>query len=172
MVSDRLAALAMLPDVRQSILTRTRTIIRTNYPALEAWLRSHDDILTWAAPVAGAIAYASYDLPIKSSKLVERIRTDRSVLLVPGDMFGLKKGLRFGFGYDIERTLKGARPRRRRAGRCRRRTLRSRDDVSVSLTRPGASPLPLAPQRRPDALEAATDSRRGLLLFTGPRSGP
>jgi aspartate/methionine/tyrosine aminotransferase len=106
MVSDRLAALAMLPDVRQSILTRTRTIIRTNYPALEGWLLSHDDILIWAAPVAGAIAYASYDLPIKSSKLVERIRTERSVLLVPGDMFGLKKGLRFGFGYDIERTLK------------------------------------------------------------------
>ena len=28
------------------------------------------------------------------------------MLLVPGDMFGLKKGLRFGFGYDIEHTLK------------------------------------------------------------------
>ena len=26
---------------------------------------------------------------------------------MPGDMFGLKKGLRFGFGYDIEHTLKG-----------------------------------------------------------------
>ena len=25
---------------------------------------------------------------------------------LPGDMFGLKKGIRFGFGYDIERTLK------------------------------------------------------------------
>ena len=105
MVSDRLAALAMLPDVRQSILTRTRTIIRTNYPALDAWLHSHDEILTWVRPVAGAIAYASYDLPMKSSNLVERIRKERSVLLVPGDMFGLKKGIRFGFGYDIERTL-------------------------------------------------------------------
>jgi hypothetical protein len=29
------------------------------------------------------------------------------VLLVPGSMFGLKKGIRFGFGYDIEHTLKG-----------------------------------------------------------------
>jgi hypothetical protein len=29
------------------------------------------------------------------------------VLLVPGSMFGLKRGLRFGFGYDIEHTMKG-----------------------------------------------------------------
>jgi aspartate/methionine/tyrosine aminotransferase len=106
-VSDRLAAFAMLPDVREAILTRTRSIIRANYPALEAWLRSHGDVFTWARPTAGAIAYARYDLPIKSTDLAERIRTERSVLLVPGDMFGLKKGLRFGFGYDIDRTMVG-----------------------------------------------------------------
>jgi aspartate/methionine/tyrosine aminotransferase len=106
MVSDRLAAIAMLPDVRESILARTRLIIRANYPALEGWLRSHADLFTWARPAAGAIAYAEYDLPVKSRKLAERIRQERGVLLVPGKMFGLKKGLRFGFGYDIERTLK------------------------------------------------------------------
>jgi hypothetical protein len=106
-LSDRLAAFAMLPDVREAILARTRAIVRANYPWLEAWLASHDDIFTWAKPEAGAIAYARYDLPIKSFDLAERFRTERSVLLVPGDMFGLKKGLRFGFGYDIEHTMKG-----------------------------------------------------------------
>jgi aspartate/methionine/tyrosine aminotransferase len=107
MISDRLAALAMLPEVREAILTRTRAIIRENYPRLAGWLRSHDDIFGWVRPTAGAIAYAKYDLPVKSSALVERIREERSVLLVPGDMFGLKKGIRFGFGYDIEHTMKG-----------------------------------------------------------------
>ena len=29
------------------------------------------------------------------------------MLLVPGEMFGLGKGLRFGFGFDIEHTMKG-----------------------------------------------------------------
>jgi hypothetical protein len=106
-VSDRLAAFAMVPEVREAILTRTRAIVRGNYPRLEAWLRTHEDIFTWVRPDAGAIAYARYDLPIKSSDLAELIRTRRSVLLVPGDMLGLKKGLRFGFGYDIEHTLKG-----------------------------------------------------------------
>jgi aspartate/methionine/tyrosine aminotransferase len=107
MVSDRLAALAMLPEVRESILTRTRAIIRANYPRLEEWLLSHADIFRWVRPTAGAIAYAKYDLPVKSTALVERIREERSVLLVPGDMFGIKKGLRFGFGYDIDHTMKG-----------------------------------------------------------------
>ncbi len=106
MVADRLGALAMLPDVRESILTRTRTIVRANYPALEGWLREHGELFTWARPVAGAIQYATYDMPIGSADLAERIRKERSVLLVPGSMFGAKKGLRFGFGYDIERTLK------------------------------------------------------------------
>ncbi len=106
-ISDRLAAFAMQPVVRQNILARTRAIIRANYPALDGWLRLHDDVFTWARPGAGAIVYARYDLPVKSRTLVERIRTDRSVLLVPGSMFGIGKGLRFGFGYDIGHTLEG-----------------------------------------------------------------
>ena len=32
---------------------------------------------------------------------------EQSVLLVPGEMFGIDSGIRFGFGYDIEHTLKG-----------------------------------------------------------------
>ncbi|MEX1264133.1 MAG: aminotransferase class I/II-fold pyridoxal phosphate-dependent enzyme [Actinomycetota bacterium] len=106
-VGDRLAALAMQPEIRETILVRTRAIIRANYPRLESWLETHRAIFGWTRPGAGAIAYATYDLPISSTDLVERIRKERSVLLVPGDMFGLEKGLRFGFGFDIERTLKG-----------------------------------------------------------------
>jgi aspartate/methionine/tyrosine aminotransferase len=106
-VGDTLTAGAMQPHVRERILARTRSIVRTNYPRLEEWLRSHDDILQWVKPEAGAIAYAGYELPVESFELVERIRRERSVLLVPGDMFGLGNGLRFGFGFDIDHTMKG-----------------------------------------------------------------
>ena len=106
-ISDKLAAFAMDPVVRENIFARTRAIIRANLPHLEAWIREHGDVFTYARPVAGAIAYVKYDLPVGSTELVDRVREERSVLLVPGDMFGLRKGIRFGFGYDIEHTMKG-----------------------------------------------------------------
>jgi len=106
-LSDALAGFAMHPVVRQNILARTRGIVRANLPHLETWLGSHGERFRWVRPQAGAIAYAKYDLPIRSADLVERIREEASVLLVPGSMFGLKRGLRFGFGYDIEHTMKG-----------------------------------------------------------------
>ena len=111
MVSDRLAGHAMQPDVRERILARTRRIIRSNLPRLEEWIATHPE-LSYVRPTAGAITYVTYDLPIGSAELVERIRTEQSVLLVPGEMFGLDpdgagRGIRFGYGYDIEHTLKG-----------------------------------------------------------------
>jgi len=107
MLSDRLAALVMLPQVRERVLARTRGIVRRNFPRLEAWIASHGDLFDYARPRAGAIVYARYRLPIDSVRLVDRIRERQSVLLVPGAMFGFGRGLRFGFGYDIERTLEG-----------------------------------------------------------------
>ncbi|HEV8564295.1 MAG TPA: aminotransferase class I/II-fold pyridoxal phosphate-dependent enzyme [Actinomycetota bacterium] len=106
-LGDALCAIAMEPAVREKVLARTRTHIRANLPRLEDWIHTHDDIFEYVRPTAGAIAYVKYDLPVKSSKLIDRIRRDQSVLLVPGDMFGLGKGIRFGFGFDVEQTLKG-----------------------------------------------------------------
>jgi hypothetical protein len=107
MISDVLASVAMQPRNRRWILARTRSIIREHLPPLEAWLETHEDIFRYVRPIAGAITYAEYDLPVASSDLTERIRAEQSVLLVPGDVFGLGKGIRFGYGFDIGHTLKG-----------------------------------------------------------------
>jgi aspartate/methionine/tyrosine aminotransferase len=106
-VSDRLAAVAMESGRRERILRRTRGIIRSNLPPVEEWIRAHEHVLGYARPAAGAIAYVTYRLPIRSTSLIDRVREEQSVLLVPGDMFGLGKGFRIGFGYDVEDTLKG-----------------------------------------------------------------
>ena len=107
MISDLLAAFAMQPEVRENILARTRAIIRTNLPPLEEWIASQGDLLAYVRPVAGAIAYVRFDLPERSTALVDRIRAEQSVLLVPGDMFGLGRGFRIGFGFDLELMRKG-----------------------------------------------------------------
>jgi aspartate/methionine/tyrosine aminotransferase len=105
-LSDQLTAWAMHPQVRESILGRTRTIIRANLPPLEAWLAERP-MLRYRRPAAGAIAFAQVDLPVATRDLVERIREERSVLLVPGEMFGIDNGIRIGFGYHVQRMLEG-----------------------------------------------------------------
>jgi len=107
MLSDRLAAAVMEPANRGRILARTRAIVRGQWPRLEAWLRRHEAHFRWVAPQAGAIAFAKLRARGSSAALVERIRREQSVLLVPGEMLGAGRGIRFGFGYDIERTLAG-----------------------------------------------------------------
>jgi len=105
-VSDRLAAIAMRSERREELLERTRAIIRRNLPRLETWIRSHDDILDYVPPQAGAIALVKYDLPIASTALFDRLRTRHSVLITPGSHFGIGRYIRIGFGYDIELTLR------------------------------------------------------------------
>ncbi len=106
MLSDVLAGIAMEPAKREWVLSRTRRIIRDHLPRLEEWILGHD-AFRYVRPEAGAITYVEYDLPLGSTELIDRIRREQSVLLVPGDMFGLGKGIRFGYGHDIEHTLKG-----------------------------------------------------------------
>lgn len=107
LLSDYLAKIAMEPQRRESILARTRKIIRQNLPPVEEWFLKRDDIFTYARPQAGAIIYCEYKLPVNSTELIDRLRTEQSVLLVPGDQFGLDRGIRTGYGYDLEKTLKG-----------------------------------------------------------------
>jgi aspartate/methionine/tyrosine aminotransferase len=107
MLSERLANVAMEPDRRESILERTRGILRRNLPRVEEWIHEHADVLTYVPPEAGAIAYVKYDLPILSGPLIEFIREEYSVLIVPGDHFGMGKYFRIGYGGDPDDTLKG-----------------------------------------------------------------
>jgi len=107
LLSDRLGAIAMEPVRRETILARTRKIIQTNLPLLEEWLTEYNHLFRYARPVAGAIAYFEYDFPINSTELINRLRMEKSVLLIPGDQCGLDKGIRVGYGYDIQKTLRG-----------------------------------------------------------------
>jgi aspartate/methionine/tyrosine aminotransferase len=98
-INDRLARIALEPSRRAKLLARTRMIIRNNYPIVKRWIENHDG-LSHAAPGAGAIAMIRYAHPIGSLDLAERLRQERSVLVVPGDFFGMDGYLRLGFGSD------------------------------------------------------------------------
>jgi len=89
------------PRVREQVLARTRGILRSNYPVIEQWLKRFGDTFSWHPPQAGAICLVRYRQAISALDLVEKMRAEHSVLLVPGDHFGLPNHIRFGFGDEL-----------------------------------------------------------------------
>lgn len=154
-LSDRLARAALDPARREAILARTRSIIRANLPIVETWLRRHAGIFDFAPPRAGAIIFARYTLPIGSVRLADRLRREKSVLIVPGDQFGSPRHIRIGFGSAagylrgglerIDALLRDLRPARRPPGpylrsgsAASRRRRASRSAASRSPTLPSS----------------------------------
>jgi aspartate/methionine/tyrosine aminotransferase len=98
MLANKLAAIALSPQVRPRIIKRTRDYIRRGFPILDGWLESHEGMFDLVPPQAAAIAFARYHLEINSTELAERLMHDKSVLIVPGDHFGVDHHLRISYG--------------------------------------------------------------------------
>jgi aspartate/methionine/tyrosine aminotransferase len=99
-LSDVLARKALRPEVRPRILARTRGIVNGNLPVLTEWMGRRGAGFRLVPPRAGAIAYPRYSWPINSTRLMERLRDEESVLVVPGDQFGMDGFLRLGLGNE------------------------------------------------------------------------
>ena len=97
-LSDVLARIALSPAGRERLLARTQGIIRTNYPLVRDWLDGRHGAFEHVPPEAGAIVFVRYHHDINSSALVERLRVEQSVLVVPGEHFEMDRHLRIGFG--------------------------------------------------------------------------
>jgi aspartate/methionine/tyrosine aminotransferase len=95
-VADHLARCAV--QHRERIFARTRDILHTNYPVLAEWLASFGDAFTWHAPDAGAICFVRCNQGPATLDVVERVRAEQDILLVPGDHFRMPGWLRLGFG--------------------------------------------------------------------------
>lgn len=108
-LSDALATVALSPDVRPKILRRTRGIVRANLGLMRDWMEAQEGRFAYRPPDAGAICYVRYDAPVNSTEFAEALRTEKSVLVVPGDHFGMDAYLRIGFGNPEDELLEGLR---------------------------------------------------------------
>ncbi len=98
-LSDRLAALALEPARRRRLLERTRSLLRRNYPLVCHWIEQHAGRLTHVPPAAGAIAWVGCP-GMDTATLAETALAQQSVLLTPGEQFGMPGYLRIGYGGD------------------------------------------------------------------------
>lgn len=107
-LSDHLACLALEPGRCARLLERGRQLLSSNLAHVNAWLAGHGERLRHIPPTAGAMLFLRYGGRIGSSALATRLLEEHSVLVVPGDHFGLDGWLRVGFGGEmavIERGL-------------------------------------------------------------------
>ena len=98
MLANKLATLALSPQKRPQLIQRTRTYVRRGFDILDGWLESQGDLFQVIPPQAAAIAFVRYSLDLNSTDFVEQLRREKSVLIVPGDHFGLDHYLRISFG--------------------------------------------------------------------------
>jgi len=104
---DGLASAALEPEARARILARGRDLLRERLAILNGWAAGHPERLRFRPPDAGAIAFFGYDLHLPSAELAERLRVERSTLIVPGSQFGREGFFRIGYGYSDEQLRGG-----------------------------------------------------------------
>jgi aspartate/methionine/tyrosine aminotransferase len=95
-ISEVLTEVAL--ERRKQLLERARFLINERWPLLEDWAAGHSRVLHWTPPAAGAICFFSYQYPIDSLELVDRLIRDYSTMIVPGIHFRAERHLRIGFG--------------------------------------------------------------------------
>jgi aspartate/methionine/tyrosine aminotransferase len=95
---DYLAMLAVRH--REAVFARTRSILTTNFPLLDEWLRSFNGLFEWQRPECGAICLVRYAHSLSALELVDRVRRQHDILLVPGEHFLLPQHLRLGYGNE------------------------------------------------------------------------
>jgi hypothetical protein len=108
MLGNKLAAIALSPEMRPRIIDRTRRLVREGFGTVLDWARDRNDVDV-LAPDAAAICFAKYRRSINSSALVRRLIDEQSAFVAPGDLFGLDGFLRISFGLPTDYVTEGLR---------------------------------------------------------------
>lgn len=97
--SDYIARVVLERERREKILSQSRAVIRDGYRNFRDWVRDHEDVpFTHTPPAAGPMCFVRYSSHMGSLNLAERLRKDRSVLVVPGAQMGMEGYLRIATG--------------------------------------------------------------------------
>ena len=97
-LSDAVAQIAVDPQNREILYSRGRDLLRGNLEIMQDWIHGLGPGFEFTDPDAGAICFVKYPGGVPSAELCERIRKNRSTLIVPGAYLGLEGYLRIWMG--------------------------------------------------------------------------
>lgn len=97
-ISQHLAQLALRPERRERIRQHIRDLSARNLQILTDWVDEHSGTLRLVPPRICGVAFVGYGLPINSTDLIMQLVREKSVLVAPGDVFGMDGYFRVGYG--------------------------------------------------------------------------
>ena len=106
-LSHRIGAIALSPEVRPRILERNRSMLRANLEITREWLQKFGDQIRFVPPQAGGMAFLRYDFPINSTELATWLRLEHGVFILAGDCYGMDRYFRIGIGAEADYLLTG-----------------------------------------------------------------
>jgi len=109
MIGDHLARVALAPDMRKRLRSRTEAILSENLEYVREWIANLEGRVSALLPEAGAIVFIRYQASINSTALATRLREVHSVLVVPGDHFEMDGYFRIGCGTQASIIAEGLR---------------------------------------------------------------
>jgi len=106
-LSQQIAEWVLQPSMRERILARNRKLLNENLDFFLDWIESHNQLFSFIPQKAGAMSFVKYFFEMNSTELTERLRTEKSLLMVAGDCFGMDNYLRIGIGSQKEYLKEG-----------------------------------------------------------------
>lgn len=99
---DAIAKFVLEPERRERILAQNRAIIQKCYGHLTEWIRANEPAFSHLPPKAGPMCFIRHSSKASSLEVAERLRKEKSVLVVPGSQMGMDGYLRIGIGLPKE----------------------------------------------------------------------
>ena len=99
-LSQEIAIKVMSKTNKEKILSRSSLMLESNLKLFQRWLNKHEGLFSFVPPKAGGMAFVGYQMDINSTEYAHKLRTEQSVLIVPGDHYGMDNYLRFGIGSE------------------------------------------------------------------------
>ena len=100
---EAIGAIALEEGTKERLIARGRKLALDGLHIFSRWVDGHRDIFSCVKPNAGVIALMRHDLPMKSFDICERLFKEKSVGVVPGEVFDLENYLRICFCLEEEK---------------------------------------------------------------------
>ena len=107
-LSHKIGEIVLQPERRLQILNRNRQMLNQNLAFLQQWLAGRENFFNFIPPKAGGMAFIRYNAPgVNSTELSDWFRRKKSLLIVPGDCYGMDGYFRLGIGERRDFLIQG-----------------------------------------------------------------